>query len=60
MFPEQRQYAFPLVHHLGWGWGWRLACFLGSDVIGRGGLGENFKAEQLGQGIVQLAAEFRD
>lgn len=21
MFPEQRQYAFPLVHHLGWGLG---------------------------------------
>lgn len=21
MFPERRQYAFPLVHHLGWGWG---------------------------------------
>lgn len=51
MFPEQRQCAFPLVHHLCVGvgvGGWRGSP--GSDIIGRGGLGENFKAEQLGQG----------
>jgi hypothetical protein len=48
MFPEQRESAFPLVPHLVRGGGWQGSSL--SDIIGRGGLGENFKAEQFGLG----------